>query len=947
TWTTYTEGDGLASNYVQAIAIDRHGHKWFGTDWAGVSRFDGTTWTTYNIANGLIDNQVYAIAIDSQDNKWFGTVSGVGVLLAGDAPATYSISGRITDANGSPVAGVSVSAGGAGAATDGSGAYTLTGLITGTYTLTPAKIGWTFMPPSRTVGVPPSSTGQDFTAASASGLQLTGLEVTQGIQNLENDDVILIQDRPTFVRAHVQSGAGIINGVTAVLIGRRNGSDLPGSPLRPANVGGQIDVLAQPDRLQLDDSFYFELPAAWRSGTVELTFQGDSHTIACAEQAGTPGDCRVQVAFTDSPAADVRFVGIVWRAGGTLHQPAASDFDAVVQQINATLPIPDLAWDHPYDVEPVFLADAPTSGFDFARINLMLKVNRTLDGCVSLWPVNCTRYYLGVLIDPPADRLLNGMAGGIPADVASAYVLDGFTHPHELSHAIGRAHTDYNAQRGIAPPESGAQYHEPTAGTISQATAGDGAFYGFDIGARVVYGPETADLMSYGRPRWPSPWTYTHTRDHLVARYDARLAPLALLAGEPAVVVSGVVSPTAGAGSLTAVYAVDAPVSVAAPPPGAYAIRFEDGAGQALAVHSFAPDMVVEDRLAGAAADEAIGTFTLLLPWPANAARIVLLHNGQPLAAQAASSGAPSISVTYPNGGELLSGGTAVLRWTAVDPDGDPLTYAVQYSRDAGMSWQTLASTWPTTTYAFNLDAAAGSDQALVRVLASDGFHTAQDSSDATFTVATHPPRAVILGPAADSLYVGEQTILLNGRADDNEDGRLPGTALSWASSLDGALGTGESVALTAAALTEGTHAITLTAQDGDGQIGTASLTLHVSRDRPVLPAQLTVAPAAISFLAAEGAGQSAWQALSIRNAGDGALSWSAAADQSWIELQAPTGAAPGALAVAVNPAGLPIGTYSGTLTITANGAAGSPRVVEVVLHVREPYWLRLPIVVR
>jgi hypothetical protein len=38
-------------------------------------------------------------------------------------------------------------------------------LISGTYTLTPTKSGYTFSPPSRTVSVPPNATGQDFTAS--------------------------------------------------------------------------------------------------------------------------------------------------------------------------------------------------------------------------------------------------------------------------------------------------------------------------------------------------------------------------------------------------------------------------------------------------------------------------------------------------------------------------------------------------------------------------------------------------------------------------------------------------------------------------------------------------------------------------------------------------------------------------------------------------------------
>jgi ligand-binding sensor domain-containing protein len=70
TWTTYTPADGLADNYVYAIAVDADGNKWFGTG-GGVSKFDDSTWTTYTTKDGLAENRVTAIAIDAEGNKWF------------------------------------------------------------------------------------------------------------------------------------------------------------------------------------------------------------------------------------------------------------------------------------------------------------------------------------------------------------------------------------------------------------------------------------------------------------------------------------------------------------------------------------------------------------------------------------------------------------------------------------------------------------------------------------------------------------------------------------------------------------------------------------------------------------------------------------------------------------------------------------------------------------
>ena len=77
-------------------------------------------------------------------------------------PLSYTVSGRVT-AGGEPLAGVILSGtAGVTATTNVSGDYALTGLLDGTYTITPALSGYTFEPAGRTVSVPPDRDGQDF-----------------------------------------------------------------------------------------------------------------------------------------------------------------------------------------------------------------------------------------------------------------------------------------------------------------------------------------------------------------------------------------------------------------------------------------------------------------------------------------------------------------------------------------------------------------------------------------------------------------------------------------------------------------------------------------------------------------------------------------------------------------------------------------------------------------
>jgi hypothetical protein len=96
-------------------------------------------------------------------------------LAVGGGPATYSISGYVTDSSNNPISGVTVSTqGSASAITSASGHYSIGSLGADTYILTPFKSGYTFSPPSRTVSVPPNATGQDFTARPTTGLIYIG-----------------------------------------------------------------------------------------------------------------------------------------------------------------------------------------------------------------------------------------------------------------------------------------------------------------------------------------------------------------------------------------------------------------------------------------------------------------------------------------------------------------------------------------------------------------------------------------------------------------------------------------------------------------------------------------------------------------------------------------------------------------------------------------------------
>jgi len=756
----------------------------------------------------------------------------------------------------------------------------------------------------------------EFSQCASVGLELFGIEVTQGIQNLANS-VGLIQDRPTVARVYVRSPSGSVSNVAGRLIATHTVNGVC-TPLGSTGLKS-ITALNDPRRINFYDSFYFRLPATWLNGEIALQFQSESHFITCNEP-DTNKDCKVEkLNFKQSSIPEVRLIPIIWEAGGEPQVPSNFDLEKAAREIMGTFPISKLRASISEDLY-LNVREQPTTFPQFWDIVRLLLVLHEADCGVSAQ--TCKQLYLGILTNPPISLSggeVIGIANNIPGDVAAAY-LTSLTPPHELGHTVGREHPDRDPKNPVK---------------ISNDRS-DSGFFGFDLfnaSNQLILGPNTYDLMKHANRRWPSKYTYEEIGKGLESRFGASASALSGVAGtnqlqatgEQVVLVSGFVSPNQGTGDIRSVYILNSSASLPVPDPGPYAIRLENSQGQAFATYSFKPSEPSEGTTA---------VFALRLPWNTNTVRIVLLRNGQEIHSRRASANAPAVTVNYPNGGESLSGATATLRWSSSDPDKDTLSYLIQYSRDAGMTWQTLAVDYPSTTYTLNLSRISGTDQGLLRILASDGFHTAQDQSDATFKIARQAPQTSIFSPENNSLYFGDETIILEGSAYDTEDGQLDGAALTWSSNLNGALGNGTSLEVKASTLAEGTHTITLTARDKDGKTGSSNVTVKISRMRPVFPPTLSVAPLDLNFEAISGSGQTGSDVITIRNSGDGQLTWSASADQSWIRLGSTTGAAPANISVTADLSGLQPGQYAGHITITAPGAEKSPQTVDVIFDV-------------
>ena len=148
----------------------------FGAALSGATVSDGTrsattgTSGTYTLSG--VPNGTYTVT-PSKSGTAFSpssrsvTVSGANMSGVNFASVlnTYTVSGTVTNTSGAGLSGVMVSDGTRTATTSSTGAYSITGVPAGSYTLTPSRSGYSFTPASRSVSV---------TTASVSGMNFTG-----------------------------------------------------------------------------------------------------------------------------------------------------------------------------------------------------------------------------------------------------------------------------------------------------------------------------------------------------------------------------------------------------------------------------------------------------------------------------------------------------------------------------------------------------------------------------------------------------------------------------------------------------------------------------------------------------------------------------------------------------------------------------------------------------
>ena len=144
------------------------------------------------------------------------------------------------------------------------------------------------------------------------------------------------------------------------------------------------------------------------------------------------------------------------------------------------------------------------------------------------------------------------------------------------------------------------------------------------------------------------------------------------------------------------------------------------------------------------------------------------------------------------------------------------------------------------------------------------------------------------------------------------------------------------SMGINAAGLAAGTYTdtVTVSSAGATGSPKTVSVTLNLAASAPAPPTApgLSLSRTSVGFANVIGAADPAVQSVSIMKTGTAIMNWTAAKTQNWVTLSATSGTAPSTLNIGVVTAGMAIGTYTDTVTVTAPGATGSPATIAVSL---------------
>lgn len=205
-----------------------------------------------------------------------------------------------------------------------------------------------------------------------------------------------------------------------------------------------------------------------------------------------------------------------------------------------------------------------------------------------------------------------------------------------------------------------------------------------------------------------------------------------------------------------------------------YALVFRDNSKQILQTDliPFKPARIPKGGNDVGIPDPNRGSLAVIRPLPKGTAEVEIQRKGKTLYRIAPESKAPII--TKPSIAKLKQKDKTLvqLNWNANDPDGDKLSYGIEFSRDDGRTYVPLIPSTQNTKLSFNQVSLPGGHQLRFRITASDGLNITSMVTP-RFSLPDHTPYVAITSLSDGDEYAMSASIPLHGLAYDMEDGLL------------------------------------------------------------------------------------------------------------------------------------------------------------------------------
>ncbi len=652
-------------------------------------------------------------------------------------------------------------------------------------------------------------------------IEVVDAEIVQVVQCMRNSDcednsVPLLSGKPTLVRLYLRATGGPAEGPISGRLCRGTGSTCDTAFVRALNQVVPDDDVdpVRSDRGDIDATLNFMLPPAWvdSSRTLRLTVHANYEGENLAETSFDNNRLEKTIEIQPARTMNVQFSSM--ENQGSV-PPLSARWDLIdwlarvypVSEVNVRVAVPNVIIGG-YD-----LTDTRGDGCDrgWNRLLDVLRANYFWSGP--------GKAHLYGMVDGATETGNYVGCGARPGKVAAGIVTADRTGAEiaaqELGHNLARRHPT-----GCDAGNTDGSYPE---------SRGNLDAWGVDVGRLQIYPPGSSfDFMGYCGGEGDT-WVSAYTYRALMRKLDVAAAPGGF-AGLAAPQRAEHETYLVGTGFLTATsfdlesgfFRVDLPVGTSDRlPSGAYEVRLYGADGELLHQRDFGLfELSNEDTTSE-------GGVLLALPAPEGVQEIALFFEGTQIESITPSSSPPEVSLLTPSGGETWGDeGARTIEWEASDPDGDDLSFNVQYSQDGGETWRSLA---PQVRGATSIQVEVASfpgGGTQFRVLASDGFHTGVAQAGGSVDVARKPPQIHLALPEDGETYPAGEAVVFRGFAADLEDRVLEGSSFAWSSEVDGELGRGKT--LWGIELTPGEHVVTLTVTDSDGMSASQSVQIEV-----------------------------------------------------------------------------------------------------------------------